>query len=212
MEKNKKYIELISILIAMWALAIADLLVPIKKMYGMDFYMPLANASFGKIIYITLALFTFPFIAYGFKKIIDGTALKSLSMYVAYFFSTITVFLHSSYYYYYQVARRLNQHPELQAILNDFDKIKNVIGTIYFLGLILISAILFIQIAFGKSIYPKWFAVINPIVGMIILSIVSKINFTFYQLIYPIFIPATVLAIMMTVYLVYCWKKQGWNG
>ncbi|MDO5708102.1 MAG: hypothetical protein Q4P31_05675 [Andreesenia angusta] len=203
-----KIFIIISAVIAVWALALADLIIPIKNMYGEGFYTPIANASIGKVYYTTCALFTFPFIALGLKKIVMGTNLKWLTPLIFFFTGTITISIHTAYYYYYHVARRLEGNPILKDILKDFDKLKDILGTIYFIGLGFISLVLFIAVLMRKTIYPRYFAIFNPVVGVILLNLAYFINNSLGDILTPFLIPGTVLAIMVTIYLPYYFKKD----
>ena len=199
---------LVIAIVAVWLLAAADWIVPIKKMYGAAFYEPLVAAGTTKVVLGSLALFAFPFVTLGLRSLFLATKIRWMLPLVYLFTGTITISMHTSYYYYYQVARHLQQMPELQVILNDFDKYKDAMGTAYFVGLGLLCLCLLGVVAAGKSAFPRFFAVFNPVVGVIILSVVGAINHAAAEAIRPIFIPATMLAVMVTVYLCYLYVTQ----
>ncbi|MDO5715644.1 MAG: hypothetical protein Q4P25_03615 [Tissierellia bacterium] len=202
------FFEMVIVLFCVWLLAVSDLIVPIKNMYGNAFYMPIANSSIGQIYYITLMFFTFPIIAWGLKKILEQTAYPWLAPFVFYFSTTVTVSIHTAFYYYYHVSRRLDDSPMIKEILKDFDRLKDVLGTMYFIGLILLSLIFFFGILRKKSIFPPWFCLLNPLMGMMFYYILALIYQPLADLLYPLLIPGTMLAIMVTVYLLYMYHIE----
>lgn len=50
--------------------------------------------------------------------------------------------------------------------------------------------------------------VVNPLLFVILLNVLNKILPSLAHVLYPFFIPATILAVMMTLYIIYDMKKQ----
>lgn len=199
----KKFVLIVEI-IAVWILASADYVVPIKNMYGPAFYENLKNLSLSQANYGAYMIFVLPFVALGLGKLMKGIHLKGLVPITYFFVASVMVCLHTSYIYYYHVSRRLAEHPELQSVIDDFDKFKNFVGTVYIVGLLVLSLVVFAYVAMGRSIYPKKFAVINPLTGILVLSIFPNMQ----EPLYFVFIPATFFALMITTYLMYEYRVE----
>lgn len=193
----KKILSILGIFAA-WIFCASDLILSIKGMYGSQFYENFQTISYPKILYGCLSFLAFPFLYMALKEIFSHTPFKKYIFILLFYLSTIPVFIHSSFFYYWHVVREYGMNAD---ILNEFDKLKDLFGTAYFVGLIVVSILLFVVVLLKKTHYPRIFAIFNPICGIILLQISKYIGL--FDILYPIFIPATMLAIMTTVYVLY---------
>lgn len=202
----KVKVSIILSIFAAWAFALSDYLLNMRNMYGPQFYSVFKGMSPGVVTYAAFSLFAFPFLAMGLTRIFNNSSLTPFVPVMKGFLSTVPVFIHASFIYYYLVVNHLGESGK--ELLAAFDRYKNPMGTLYFVGLIVLCLFLFIAIIRGKSSYPKAFAWVNPLVFVILLNILNLLAPAVAERIYPFMVPATILAVMMTVYLGYDLKKK----
>lgn len=202
--KNK--LKLILSILGIWVFVFTDFLLNIREMFGSGFYESFYNMDYRIILFSTLGIFAFPLVAIGLKKILLECNLENINPFMFGFISTVPVFMHTSFYYYYHVVNTIEDTENMLNLINKFDNLKDIFGKLYFIGLGLISLAILIQIFRNKSIYPRYFGFINPVFGLILINLIKVIAPSIAAFIYPIFVPATMLGFMMTLYLTYSYK------
>lgn len=205
---DKKKIFLYLSIVGAWIFALADYLLDIKNMFGAGFYESFVGMDYKIIVFSTFSIFAFPFLAYGIRKILYDINLEKLSPFMLIYISTVPVFMHASFFYYYNVVNLSSASSYTVDLLNKFDILKNIFGTLYFVGLGIICIGIFIKILKGRTLYPRWFSIFNPIVGILFLNILKLILPNVAKVIYPLFVPGTILALMMTIYIIYSLREE----
>lgn len=200
----RKYkLQLIAASIAAWLFCISDYLLDMRAMFDESFYLPFVHLSYGVALYATLVLFAFPFLAMGLSIILKLSKLSYTVPYMWYYLLTVPVIIHTSFIYYYEVVQSLGTQGQGRLLLDNFDQFKNVFGALYFAGLAIISLMLFITVVSNKTVFPRSFCLCNPLVGLAILFALKHFAPDMAELIYPLLVPATFLAILMTIYSLY---------
>lgn len=201
----KKLMMILSIISA-WIFALSDYLLDMKSMFGAPFYSVFNGMPLHIMLYATFCLFAFPFLGWGLIEIFKRTNLQFLGPWISAFLATVPIFMHTSFLYYYFIVNDLG--AAAIPLLNKIEIYKNFIGILYFIGVAVISACLFYAVITGRSSYPKSFAWLNPLLAVIVLSVLKFVAPSFASVIYPLLVPATILALLMSLYLIYDFKHM----
>lgn len=127
-EKQIKLIAYASI-IALWLVWLADLAIDIRTMFDDGFWQALANLAPWRVGVATFALFLFPFVSGGVYVLNRGLRQPWLCLMLVFLFSTVCIYMHSSYFYF---ARAAAYHATLSgaereavgALLAEYSRLK----------------------------------------------------------------------------------------
>jgi len=171
-EKQIKLIAYASI-IALWLVWLADLAIDIRTMFDDGFWQALANLAPWRVEVATFALFLFPFVSGGVYVLNRGLRQPWLCLMLVFLFSTVCIYMHSSYFYF---ARAAAYHATLSgaereavgALLAEYQSFKNIFGAVFLIGVLVVSVWLFAVVAAGKTVFPRAFALLSPLTGVLL--------------------------------------------
>lgn len=207
MSARRKKIYLFLGAVAAWIFALSDKLMDMQGMFDERFYRPFLGMSRGVALYGSLSMLAFPCLALGLALILRAARLHVLVPLTLFYLLTVPMVIHTSFIYYYDVVNAPGSESWGPELLHHFDGYKNVFGAVYFLGLILISFCLFVQILRGRSLFPRSFAALNPLVGLGLLMLMRALVPSWAAVLYPFFVPASFLAYFVTACAIYLWAK-----
>ncbi|MDO5722624.1 MAG: hypothetical protein Q4P06_08835 [Actinomycetaceae bacterium] len=207
MLKTKPAVIIASI-VAAWMFFLSDYLLDMRGMFDERFYQVFENMSYPVAIYAAVSALAFPFLAMGLAHVLRAASLRLLVPVMVYFLLTVPIVIHTSFIYYYYVVTELGMSGEGKQLLDRFDAFKNVFGAAYFAGVALLSLALLVTVAMGKSVFPRYFALVNPIVGIVALNLLKAISPALGETLHPLFVPATFLAFLMTLYGLYLLRHR----
>lgn len=197
-------------IISSWIIYIADLVVNIERMNKDSFWKPLSILNSKKIVFVVYSFMLFPFQLFplillykGFSPLGNVIATVPTGL-LGFLFTTVCVALHVSYYYYSVVGKQVSeveveQKQLLLSLIDKFDKFKDKIGTLFFALFCSAYLMIFVIIITGKTIYPYCFAILNPVLGIIITRLLKKVIPSFKLKLLPAFWQA----LMITVVCIY---------
>lgn len=192
--------------IAAWLFCLSDYLMDMQGMFDERFYRPFINMPHVIALYGCISMFAFPMLALGLSQILRAAKLNRLVAVTCYYLFTVPMIIHTSFIYYYYVVNSTSSEEYKKQLLVHFDAFKNVFGAIYFVGLLIISLLLFVQILRGKSAFPRYLSLLNPIVGIVILGVLKLLLPDVASIIYPLLVPASFLAYLVTACSIYLFK------
>ena len=154
-EKQIKLIAYASI-IALWLVWLADLAIDIRTMFDDGFWQNMAGLPPWRVEVATFALFLFPFVSGGVYVLNRGLRQPWLCLMLVFLFSTVCIYMHSSYFYF---ARAAAYHATLSgaereavgALLAEYQSFKNIFGAVFLIGVLVVSVWLFAVVAAGEN-------------------------------------------------------------
>lgn len=194
-------------MIAAWIFALSDYFMDIQGMFDERFYRPFIGMPHGVALYGSISMLAFPCLALGLGIILRASRLHKMVPVMFYYLLTIPMIIHTSFIYYYYVVNDSAAVTQHIGLLARFDAYKNVFGAIYFIGLLIISFSLFVQILRAHSLFPRSFALLNPLVGVALLYLLRLFLPTLASFIYPLLVPASFLAFFVTACSIYLCAK-----
>lgn len=193
-------------IIAAWIFFLSDYLLDMREMFSPLYYQPFENMPASIAIYACLAMLATPFLAMGIAIILRLSKLTIIVPFMYFSLLTINVFMHSSFIFYYYTVKNLGINSSSERLFKDFDSMKNIFGASYFITVAIISLLLFIVIITKRSVFPRYFAFFNPLVGVVLLKLISFVSVNLAEAIHLILIPASTLAIFMTISIIYIFR------
>lgn len=197
--------------IAAWMFCASDYLLDMRSMFGEGFYSVFVAMNYGTALYAAVVMLAFPFLALVISLILRLSSLSWLVPFTWFFLLTVPMAIHTSFMYYYLVVNEVGTTGEGARLLAAFDQFKNPFGLAYFAGVAFLSACLFIAIAAGKSVFPRYFALINPLIGVLALRLIATLSPTFAEAVHAALVPASMLAAMVTVCGIYLLRHRSWR-
>ena len=142
-EKQIKLIAYASI-IALWLVWLTDLAIDIRTMFDDGFWQNMAVLPPWRVEVATFALFLFPFVSGGVYVLNRGLRQPWLCLMLVFLFSTVCIYMHSSYFYF---ARAAAYHATLSgaereavgALLAEYQSFKNIFGAVFLIGVLVVS-------------------------------------------------------------------------
>ena len=206
-EKQIKLIAYASI-IALWLVWLADLAIDIRTMFDDGFWQNMAVLPPWRVEVATFALFLFPFVSGGVYVLNRGLRQPWLCLMLVFLFSTVCIYMHSSYFYF---ARAAAYHATLSgaereavgALLAEYQSFKNIFGAVFLIGVLVVSVWLFVVVAAGKTVFPRAFALLSPLTGVLLGRMLRVVYPSAAGTLYPVLIPSFWMALLFTVYLLY---------
>ena len=144
-----------------------------------------------------------------------GLRRPRLCLLLVFLFSTVCIYMHSSYFYF---ARTAAYHASLSGaereavgvLLAQYQSFKNIFGALFLAGVLAVSVWLFAVVAAGKTVFPRAFALLGPLTGVLLGRIIKAVSPSAAAL-YPVLIPSFWMALLFTVYLLYV-LRHGYAG
>ena len=193
---------------AIWLVWLADLAIDIRTMFDDGFWQNMAHLAPWRVEAATFALFLFPLVSGGVYVLNKGLRRPWLCLLLVFLFSTVCIYMHSSYFYF---ARAAAYHASLSGaerkavgvLLTQYQSFKNVFGALFLAGVFIVSVWLFAVVAAGKTVFPRAFALLGPLTGVLLGRIIKAVSPSAAATLYPVLIPSFWMALLFTVYLLY---------
>ena len=139
-----------------------------------------------------------------------------LCLLLVFLFSTVCIYMHSSYFYF---ARAAAYHASLSGaereavgvLLAQYQSFKNIFGALFLAGVLAVSVWLFAVVAAEKTVFPRAFALLGPLTGVLLGRIIKAVSPSVAATLYPVLIPSFWMALLFTVYLLYV-LRHGYAG
>lgn len=207
MERHAKLISICTI-IATWVIYVADLAINIFNMFGDSFWQSLIGIAAWKVYYATFVLFLFPILSCSSLLLSKPLKSRTLGVLMAVTFSTVCIYMHSIYFPFAKTAAlyATADHPTKQTLrdlLKHFTSIKDIFGVIFMAAFLVIFARIFIRVISGRTEFPRYFAFINPVTGLLVSILLRTIAPGAREAIMPVFVSSFWLGLLMTSYLLY---------
>lgn len=209
-EKNTKLAAYAAIaaIAAIWLVWLADLAIDIRTMFDDGFWQNMAHLAPWRVEAATFALFLFPLVSGGVYVLNKGLRRPWLCLLLVFLFSTVCIYMHSSYFYF---ARAAAYHASLSGaereavgiLLTQYQSFKNVFGALFLAGVFIVSVWLFVVVAAGKTVFPRAFCLLGPLTGVLLARIIKAVSPSAAAALYPVLIPSFWMALLFTVYLLY---------
>lgn len=214
-EKNTKLTAYAAIA-AIWLVWLADLAIDIRTMFDDGFWQNMVNLAPWRVKAATFALFLFPLVSGGVYVLNKGLRRPWLCLLLVFLFSTVCIYMHSSYFYF---ARAAAYHASLSGaereavgvLLAQYQSFKNIFGALFLAGVLAVSVWLFAVVAAGKTVFPRAFALLGPLTGVLLGRIIKAVSPSAAAALYPVLIPSFWMALLFTVYLLYV-LRYGYAG
>ena len=214
-EKNTKLAAYAAIA-AIWLVWLADLAIDIRTMFDDDFWQNMAHLAPWRVEAATFALFLFPLVSGGVYVLNKGLRRPRLCLLLVFLFSTVCIYMHSSYFYF---ARTAAYHASLSGaereavgvLLAQYQSFKNIFGALFLAGVFIVSVWLFVVVAAGKTVFPRAFCLLGPLTGVLLGRIIKAVSPSVAATLYPVLIPSFWMALLFTVYLLYV-LRHGYAG
>ena len=214
-EKNTKLAAYAAIA-AIWLVWLADLAIDIRTMFDDGFWQNMAHLAPWRVEAATFALFLFPLVSGGVYVLNKGLRRPWLCLLLVFLFSTVCIYMHSSYFYF---ARAAAYHASLSGaereamgvLLAQYQSFKNVFGALFLAGVFIVSVWLFAVVAAGKTVFPRAFCLLGPLTGVLLGRIIKAVSPPAAAALYPVLIPSFWMALLFTVYLLYV-LRHGYAG
>lgn len=192
---------------AIWLVWLADLAIDIRTMFDDGFWQNMAHLAPWRAEAATFALFLFPLVSGGVYVLNKGLRRPWLCLLLVFLFSTVCIYMHSSYFYF---ARAAAYHASLSGaereavgvLLAQYQSFKNIFGALFLAGVLAVSVWLFAVVAAEKTVFPRAFALLGPLTGVLLGRIIKAVSPSAAAL-YPVLIPSFWMALLFTVYLLY---------
>ena len=209
--KQHKLIAYLAI-IAIWLIWLSDLAIDIRTMFDDGFWQPMANLQPWRITFATFALFLFPLVSGGVYVLNKGLKKPLLSLLLFVIFSTVCIYMHSSYFFFakassYYADTSGAEQAVIAGLLQEYNAFKNTFGAIFLISVLIASAWLLVVVAANKTVFPRYFALLNPLTGTVLGKSIHALYPPLATMIYPVIIPAFWMALLFTVYLLYLLKR-----
>ncbi len=168
-EKNTKLAAYVAIA-AIWLVWLADLAIDIRTMFDDDFWQNMAHLAPWRVQAATFALFLFPLVSGGVYVLNKGLRRPWLCLLLVFLFSTVCIYMHSSYFYF---ARAAAYHASLSGaereavgvLLAQYQSFKNIFGALFLAGVLAVSVWLFAVVAAEKNRVPARLCPARPADG-----------------------------------------------
>ena len=214
-EKNTKLAAYAAIA-AIWLVWLADLAIDIRTMFDDGFWQNMAHLAPWRVEAATFALFLFPLVSGGVYVLNKGLRRPRLCLLLVFLFSTVCIYMHSSYFYF---ARTAAYHASLSGaereavgvLLAQYQSFKNIFGALFLAGVFIVSVWLFVVVAAGKTVFPRAFCLLGPLTGVLLGRIIKAVSPSVAATLYPVLIPSFWMALLFTVYLLYV-LRHGYAG
>ena len=201
---------------AIWLVWLADLAIDIRTMFDDGFWQNMAHLAPWRVEAATFALFLFPLVSGGVYVLNKGLRRPWLCLLLVFLFSTVCIYMHSSYFYF---ARAAAYHASLSGaereavgvLLAQYQSFKNIFGALFLAGVLAVSVWLFIVVVAGKTVFPRAFALLSPLTGVLLGRIIKAVSPSAAATLYPVLIPSFWMALLFTVYLLYV-LRHGYAG
>ena len=201
---------------AIWLVWLADLAIDIRTMFDDDFWQNMAHLAPWRVQAATFALFLFPLVSGGVYVLNKSLRRPWLCLLLVFLFSTVCIYMHSSYFYF---ARAAAYHASLSGaereavgvLLAQYQSFKNIFGALFLAGVLAVSVWLFIVVVAGKTVFPRAFALLGPLTGVLLGRIIKAASPSAAATLYPVLIPSFWMALLFTVYLLYV-LRHGYAG
>ena len=89
------------------------------------------------------------------------------------------------------------------ALLAEYQSFKNIFGAVFLIGVLVVSVWLFVVVAAGKTVFPRTFALLSPLTGVLLGRMLRVVYPSAAGRLYPVLIPSFWMALLFTVYLLY---------
>ena len=96
-------------------------------------------------------------------------------------------------------------------LLAQYQSFKNIFGALFLAGVFIVSVWLFVVVAAGKTVFPRAFALLGPLTGVLLGRIIKAVSPSAAATLYPVLIPSFWMALLFTVYLLYV-LRHGYAG
>ena len=214
-EKNTKLAAYAAIA-AIWLVWLADLAIDIRTMFDDGFWQNMAHLAPWRVKAATFALFLFPLVSGGVYVLNKGLRRPWLCLLLVFLFSTVCIYMHSSYFYF---ARAAVYHASLSGaereavgvLLAQYQSFKNIFGALFLAGVLAVSVWLFAVVAAGKTVFPRAFCLLGPLTGVLLGRMLRVVYPSAAGTLYPVLIPSFWMALLFTVYLLYV-LRHGYAG
>ena len=198
-EKQIKLIAYASI-IALWLVWLADLAIDIRTMFDDSFWQNMAVLPPWRVGVATFALFLFPLVSGGVYVLNRGLRQPWLCLMLVFLFSTVCIYMHSSYFYFaraaaYHATLSGSEREAVGVLLAEYQSFKNIFGAMFLIGVLIVAA--------GKTVFPRAFALLSPLTGVLLGRMLRIVYPSAAGTLYPVLIPSFWMALLFTVYLLY---------
>ena len=214
-EKNTKLAAYAAIA-AIWLVWLADLAIDIRTMFDDSFWQNMAHLAPWRVEAATFALFLFPPVSGGVYVLNKGLCRPWLCLLLVFLFSTVCIYMHSSYFYFasaaaYHASLSGAERETVGVLLAQYQSFKNIFGALFLAGVLAVSLWLFIVVAAGRTVFPRTFSLLGPLTGVLLGRIIKAVSPSAAATLYPVLIPSFWMALLFTVYLLYV-LRHGYAG
>ena len=201
---------------AIWLVWLADLAIDIRTMFDDSFWQNMAHLAPWRVEAATFALFLFPLVSGGVYVLNKGLHRPWLCLLLVFLFSTVCIYMHSSYFYF---ARAAAYHASLSGaereavgvLLAQYQSFKNIFDALFLANVLAVSVWLFAVVAAGKTVFPRAFCLLGSLTGVLLGRIIKAVSPSAATTLYPVLIPSFWMALLFTVYLLYV-LRHGYAG
>ena len=123
--------------------------------------------------------------------------------------------MHSSYFYFaraaaYHASVSGAEREAVGVLLAQYQSFKNIFDALFLANVLAVSVWLFAVVAAGKTVFPRAFALLGPLTGVLLGRIIKAVSPSAAAL-YLVLIPSFWMALLFTVYLLYV-LRHGYAG